>query len=208
MNTKEKILMTALRLFARNGCEAVSVGDIAADLNMAKSALYKHYKNKRAVFDGIVAKMFEIDAERARLSGVPEQKRADDPAAYAKTTFENLKRFTIAQFEFWTRDEFARDFRKMLTLEQYRDPESAKLLRDCLTRGPVLYTADIFREMMDAGTLTRADPEQLALEYCAPLCLLIALSDGGDPDSRAERMLERHIDRFAVFNAPKREKGV
>lgn len=64
MNTKEKILMTALRLFARNGCEAVSVGDIAADLNMAKSALYKHYKNKRAVFDGIVAKMFEIDAER------------------------------------------------------------------------------------------------------------------------------------------------
>ena len=43
--TKEKILMTALRLFARDGYEAVSVSMIAGELGITKGALYKHYKN-------------------------------------------------------------------------------------------------------------------------------------------------------------------
>ena len=49
MNTKEKILVTALRLFAVNGYEAVSVSQIAGELGMTKGALYKHYKNKRDI---------------------------------------------------------------------------------------------------------------------------------------------------------------
>ena len=45
MNTKEKILVTALRLFAVYGYEAVSVSRIAGELGITKGALYKHYKN-------------------------------------------------------------------------------------------------------------------------------------------------------------------
>ena len=48
--TKEKILLTSLRLFARDGYEAVSVSMIAQELGMAKSALYKHYTGKRDIF--------------------------------------------------------------------------------------------------------------------------------------------------------------
>lgn len=43
-DTKEKIMMTALRLFAKDGYEAVSVSRIAGELGMTKGALYKHYK--------------------------------------------------------------------------------------------------------------------------------------------------------------------
>ena len=49
--TKEKIMQTALHLFARDGYEAVSVSAIAGELGMTKGALYKHYKNKRDIFD-------------------------------------------------------------------------------------------------------------------------------------------------------------
>lgn len=52
-NTKEKILITALRLFAKDGYEAVSVSQIASELGITKGALYKHYKNKRDIFDSI-----------------------------------------------------------------------------------------------------------------------------------------------------------
>ena len=55
--TKEKILITALELFAQNGYEAVSVSDIAGQLGITKGALYKHYTNKRAIFDCIIARM-------------------------------------------------------------------------------------------------------------------------------------------------------
>ena len=38
-DTKERILLAALKLFAENGYEAVSVRDIAGELSMTKAAL-------------------------------------------------------------------------------------------------------------------------------------------------------------------------
>ncbi len=40
-DTKEKILFTALRLFARDGYEAVSVSAIAGELGMTKSQTHR-----------------------------------------------------------------------------------------------------------------------------------------------------------------------
>lgn len=50
MHTREKILQTALHLFAREGYEAVSVSQIAGALGMTKSALYKHCSYMRRCF--------------------------------------------------------------------------------------------------------------------------------------------------------------
>ena len=47
----------ALHLFARDGYEAVSVSQIAGELDMTKGALYRHYKSKRDIFDCIVQRM-------------------------------------------------------------------------------------------------------------------------------------------------------
>ena len=41
--TKERILETALELFAQNGYLGTSMNDIAARLGFTKAALYKHY---------------------------------------------------------------------------------------------------------------------------------------------------------------------
>ena len=56
-DTKENILMAALHLFARDGYEAVSVSQIAGELDITKGALYRHYKSKRDIFDCIVERM-------------------------------------------------------------------------------------------------------------------------------------------------------
>ena len=56
-NRKEEILIVALHLFARDGYEAVSVSQIAGELDMTKGALYRHYKSKRDIFDCIVQRM-------------------------------------------------------------------------------------------------------------------------------------------------------
>ena len=51
----------------------------------------------------------------------------------------------MAQFEHWTKETFSANFRKMLTLEQYRDPKLAQLHHDYLAGGPLEYMAAIFR---------------------------------------------------------------
>ncbi len=205
-DTKEKILLTALRLFARDGYEAVSVSAIAGELGMTKGALYKHYKNKRDIFDHIVARMFQVDAERSRQYEVPEEQFDRSPSAYEQVTMENIRRFTLAQFMFWTEDEFASDFRRMLTLEQYRSAEMAELYSSCLVAGPVAYMEDIFREMISSGILNDADPKQLALEFFAPLYLLINMWDQAKDRSALAAMLDDHIARFIQLNAAKDRK--
>lgn len=200
-DTKERILMTALRLFARDGYEAVSVSEIAGKLGMTKGALYKHYKNKRDIFDSIVARMFQLDSERAQEYEVPEDTFENMPESYQCTNLDHIREFTIAQYSFWTDDEFAANFRKMLTLEQYRNKKMNELYQNCIVSGPVQYMEDMFREMITGGVMKEADPKQLAVEFFAPLFLLINMADANDNQVDAKDILSAHIERFLRNNS-------
>ena len=199
-NIKEQILLTALRLFAQDGYEAVSVNKIASEIGMTKGALYKHYENKRDIFNSIVKRMYQIDYERAKEYEVPEELFEKMPQAYCTTSIDKLADFSKAQFIFWVEDEFASNFRKMLTLEQYRDPEIADLYQSCLVSGPVSYVADLFQEMIKQGICNSMDPQLLALEFYAPLYLLISISDGAADKKELVDLLAKHLDKFIKTN--------
>ena len=194
-DTKERILTTALQLFARDGYEAVSVSDIAQALGMTKGALYKHYKNKRDLFDSMIQRMLELDSTAARQYGMPEQAFQADESGYDQVDWDDLKRFTLAQFRFWTEDAFACPLRRMLSLEQYRSEEMGKLYQEMVVSGPVHYTADIFRRMMKNGRMKPSDADTLAAQFYAPMFLLIAMADGGTGDGLS--VLQSLIDDFA-----------
>ena len=151
-DTKEDILLAALRRFSREGFEATPVSAIASDLGMTKGALYKHYKNKRDIFDSILARMEQRDAETASV--------------------EAIIGFSRRQFRYWTEDEFAACFRRMLTLEQHRSAEMTALYQQHLGSGPLDYTADLL------GSLGYAEPLTLAAKLYAPMFLLYAVYDG------------------------------
>lgn len=203
-DTKENILITALRLFAKDGYEAVSVSTIAGELGITKGALYKHYKNKRDIFDNIVKRMYQIDVEQSQQHKMPKEKYEVAPKAYSNLSIDNIKNFTVAQFIFWTEDDFASNFRKMLTLEQYRSNEIAELYSNCFTGGPIAYMEDIFREMITKGIFKEAEPRQLAVEFYAPIYLLINFSDGSSDKKKSLELLNNHIERFIQYNANER----
>lgn len=206
-DTKERILTAALGLFSRHGYEAVSVADIAGELGITKGALYRHYESKRAIFDALVARMVALDTERARKYSVPEVGFEAAPEGYKTTSLSALHDFTLAQFDFWTQDDFATPFRRMLTLEQYRDTEMAQLYRNCLVIGPARYTEDIFREHMATGAMPTDDAAALALEYCAPLFWLIAAADLGENLPLCRASLAAHLDRFEAAHMNQGEKS-
>ena len=195
-DTKEKILMTALQLFARDGYEAVSVRTIAEELGMTKGALYRHYKNKRDIFDSIVERMFQIDAQRANDYQMPAETYEVMPDSYQNTFLEDIQTYTIEQLKFWTEDAFATKFRRMLSLEQYRNAEMAELYSQCIVAGPVAYTEDLFRELIKEGVLKAENPRQLAVEYYAPLFLLINMFDQTGEIEEYMEILKNHTKHF------------
>ena len=150
--TKERILKTALELFAQNGYLGTSMNDIAGQLGFTKAALYKHYASKQEILDKIVERMNKMDYERAEAYEMPETEPDGFAEAYLHTPIQKIRTYSLAQFDHWTKEPFSSNFRKMLTLEQYRDPKLAQLHHDYLAGGPLEYMAAIFRKLADSNT--------------------------------------------------------
>ncbi len=191
-NTKERIMETALELFAEKGYLGTSMNDIAKQLGFTKAALYKHYTSKQEILNRIVERMNETDYERAKQFEMPEGNLTEIVAAYQKTPIEKVRAYSKAQFLHWTEEDFSSRFRKMLTLEQYRDPEMAQLYQKYLATGPVDYMAAIFRGLTDSEEAA----QYLALEFYGPMFLLYSVSDSGAEQEQVLSLLDAHIDRF------------
>ena len=263
---KEKILRTALRLFAQEGYEAVSISRIAGELGLSKGALYRHYRDKRDVLDSIVREMERRDAEGAQeyalpgaeeteamaarrteengaqetraegksagntsgardgepsgsagFSGAQEEEpsggaefsgaREEEPSGGAgfsgaqrealtdgtespAVTPRQLTEYARRMVRYWTRDEFAADFRRMLTLEQYRDPEMARMLRQYLTIGPMEYTALLLENMGVSHARERA------AALCGGMYMLICAGDGAEDASECIALADAHLERM------------
>ena len=168
------------------------MNDIAKQLGFTKAALYKHYTSKQEILNRIVERMNEMDYERAKQFEMPEGNLTEIVAAYQKTPIEKVRAYSKAQFLHWTEEEFSSRFRKMLTLEQYRDPEMAQLYQKYLANGPVDYMAAIFRGLTDSEEAA----QHLALEFYGPMFLLYSVSDSGAEQEQVLSLLDAHIDRF------------
>ena len=191
-DTKERILEAALVLFARSGYMGTSMSDIAKQLGITKAALYRHYTSKQEILDSIVERMNKMDYERAEKYDMPEAEPDGFAEAYINTPIDKIRAYTMAQFDHWTRETFPANFRKMLTLEQYRDPKLARLFSDYLSAGPLEYMAAIFRKLTDSDD----EAMQLALEFYGPMYLLYSVYDGAKDKEAVTPMLRAHIRRF------------
>ena len=143
-NRKEEILLVALHLFARDGYEAVSVSQIAGELDMTKGALYRHYKSKRDIFDCIVQRMEQQDGEQAAEYDMPQENKEKMSEKYEAVSLDDFVEYSKSMFEYWTEDDFASSFRKMLTIEQFRSEEMQNLYQQYLVSGPASYVKDLF----------------------------------------------------------------
>lgn len=198
-NTKEKILVVALRLFAVNGYEAVSVSQIAGELGITKGALYKHYKNKRDIFNCVFEYVCELDIERSQKNSVPEKDYSEMPEAFSNVSTKSLGDYMKAQFRYWSEDEIACNFRKMLTLEQYKSPEMSALYQKVLVSGPLDYIENLLREISKKQKKLLPSPHALAIEFYSPFYLLLSMSDGADCKEKKEEIAQSYVHYIDDF---------
>ena len=196
-STRERILDASLRLFARAGFEAVSTSAIAGELGMAKSALYKHFPDKRAIFDSLVDEMLEQHRAAILAAGVALSPEASAAQAYAATSPEDMATLGEVLLKHWTTNESAVAFRRMLSLERYRDERAASVYDEFFVGGQLKYHEAMFSEMIDIGAFLPGDAKQMALDFWAPIYLLMQAVDGGMNPKEATKRVRAHVLAFA-----------
>lgn len=187
IDTKQRILSESLRLFSENGYDAVSVSEIASAVGIKAPSLYKHYKSKRDIFDSILKKMSEADGFYADENDMPN---VDDD--YNNVSLESIKTFSVAMFKHWTDDEFAARFRRMLSLERFKNTEMAELYKSYISSGPLDYMKEVFAGM----NYSESDAGQLALSFYGPMFMLYTVYDESENKKEIVSQAEMHINKF------------
>ncbi len=178
--TKARILDEALVMFAKNGYKGTNLRDLAAQLGLSKSALYKHYDSKEAIFNALLDGIEEYYDERINMIGnmfsVP--KSCDD-----------LAEMSMKMIDFTVHDSRIVMTRRILLTEQFHNERVRGLATlHFLTGTERVYTA-VFEKMIEDGILKEADPSMLAFAYTSPITSLVHLCDR-EPQRESE-ILER-----------------
>ena len=208
-DTKQRILDKALELFSTQGCDSVSVGEIAKAVGIKAPSLYNHFPSKQAIFDAIMeftAAQYEADTDQINIH---VQNAAQDIPVFTEITADVLFEKVRQIFYYSLHNEAISRFRRMMTIEQFRSPELAALYSQRYVERVVAYHAGIFRSLIAAGEIRDEDPDTLALLYVAPVITLIGICDR-QPEKELECLekLNAHVRLFfRTFQADHEKRG-
>jgi AcrR family transcriptional regulator len=166
--TKDRILDESLVMFAEHGYKGTNLRDLAARLNLSKSALYKHYDSKEAIWNALLDKMEAYYAQRfGSMDNLPQ----------TPDSWDAFVQMTMGMIRFTVHDPQIILTRKLLTTEQFHDARVCKLATKHFLEGTANIYAKVFEGMMEKGLLKAGDPAMLAFSFTAPISSLIHLCD-------------------------------
>lgn len=184
-DTKEKIIQESLKLFSINGFEAVSIRTIADAVGIGNSALYKHFSSKQEILEAIVeyCKSYFMQVSCEQMEGNKDVRE--------------LKESCLKMFRFQTQDEWIVMFRRLLMIEQFKNPDMAEIYRNFFIELPVQSQEQLFLKLMEEGVMKKKNARVLAMELYAPFFLYHTAAE-----SREDilELLECHVENFYKEN--------
>ena len=189
MSTKDRILESALTLFSEKGYDGVGVDLIAENAGIKGPSLYKHFKGKEDILDALIEKAESY----YQLNFGTAQNPGKTPAS-----MDELVRLSMKRIEFTFHDPMIKKVRRMLTMEQFRSRRIGLLTTKYNIDSVLGVYRELFRLMIETGTMRSGNPEILAMQFALPVSILIQLCDR-EPEREREIMerIEAHFRYFA-----------
>lgn len=189
LKTKQRILDAALELFSTQGFEATSIAQIADAVGVRKASLYSHFDSKQDILDSLIESIMEGYSEHSVRSLAD---RIDE-----ELDTDGIVRLVTDQLRYTVHDEHVSRARKMLTIEQYRNPQFAKLKTKQSYTDVLAFAETLMERLVTSGKLKNFDPQVMAAQFALPISVWMSLCDR-EPEREDEvfGLIERHIRQF------------
>lgn len=150
-NARDRILDDAARLFARDGYDGTSLGELAASVGVTKAAIYHYFPNKKEIYEAIIVRTLEglrrhVSQATAEASG-PEEALSRFMTAHADFFEDHYDGFLTMLVGYGGMENVV-----MLAEAQRLRDEHEQALRQIITDG---IAQGAFRAL-DVGTTGRA----------------------------------------------------
>ena len=134
--------------------------------------------------------MEQQDGEQATEYDMPKDEKEKMPEKYENVSLDDFVEYSKSMFEYWTEDDFASSFRKMLTIEQFRSEEMQNLYQQYLVSGPAEYVKDLFKNM------EIKNPEENAVKFYANMFIYYSVYDGAADKAKVKCQFEQMMDKI------------
>lgn len=158
MNTRQRIIQTAVQLFNEQGVGKVSTNHIAAAASISPGNLYYHFKNKSEIFGAILLEMYE---EWNEVWALPEQVRLEQ---------RDLEQKLIMNFEILWRYRFF--YREALSL--FQADEALRRQHAAMMETRLVEQRAFVQRFIDDGVLYFQETDSLHLQKLIQSCWIIA----------------------------------
>lgn len=187
--TKQRILDAALELFSTQGFEATSIAQIADAVGVRKASLYSHFDSKQDILDRLIESIMEDYAKHSARSLADRIGDELDP--------DGVVRLVTEQIRYTVHDEHVSRARKMLTIEQYRNPQLAELKTKQSYTDVLAFAEALMERLVSEGRLKPLDTQMMAAQFSFPISVWMSLCDR-EPEREDEvfDLIQRHIRQF------------
>ena len=188
--------MAALDLFSVQGFDATSISQIADAVGIRKASMYSHFSSKQEILDELV----RVTLEQYNKRSIFARADWDDPDfknSIRDMTPDTALQMILGHIRYILHDPIISKSRKMLTIEQFRNPQLKALQTKQNYTDVMRYFTGLVRFLIARGELADNDPEAMAAQFCLPVSVWINLCDR-EPDREAQvaTLIERHIRQF------------
>lgn len=188
-STKQKILDAALDLFSTQGFEATSVSQIADEVGIRKASLYSHFASKQEILESLMQEVMKQYEWHTIFS--------ESSIANQNLSVQSITEMIVGQIRYLLQEPQIVKGRKMLTVEQFRNPILAKVQTKQNYTNVMNFFVNLIKKLTEQGKLSDHDPEVTAAQLCLPISAWINLCDR-EPEREKEviELTRRHIIQF------------
>lgn len=190
--TKKQIIMdAALDLFSEKGYTAVGVDEIGAAAGVKGPAIYHYFKGKGAILNELLNTYEEY--YESRFGNTYNHLQIPN-------TLDEFVKVSLERLDFTIHDPQIRKFRKLFTIEQFRNNTFRELATEHFLLNTINLNKMILTELIQKGQVKDYNPDLLAFEFTAPVTTLIALTDREpDKEEMVKNIIRNHMEHFKTI---------
>lgn len=192
--SKQKILEEALRLFSTNGYEATSIRQITDTVGIRKASLYSHFQSKREILDTLIADLTKFYEEKLLFGKTDWNNEEEIHKLLPSYTEDNIFQIVKKQLVMVVHDPYISMMRKLLIVEQFRNPELASLYHRFDYSDVLNFYKGMIQYLIDKEVFVDENVEAMAMEFMALIYIQVNRIQR-DPacEEDAMRMIEQHV---------------
>ncbi len=194
INTKNRILETALNLFSQRGYSSVSIRNICSIVDIKESSVYYHFKSKKSILDELCKNFIDVTHNISKNFNI----KMSEASTVTDEEFLSVCQIFVNNY---LMDESINKFIRMLIIEQSTNPQVAALYHNMLFDNALEGHRAIFQWLIRIGFLKNSDVEYMVMEYYSPIVYFFHryLVTGLITEEIRKEMNEKVINHVKVF---------